>query len=161
MQLMISNCLVIVGIVCIKKFLNIEERRDTDMAGYRIADLELIHVKTIACSNAATTNLNTNSWLCQTSYIACAIASSPEILCTNLCLEHKVFCEPYGWTDTKSDAITIQIILSLTILAPCVVEIKEEILTDIKSEELMITIDDTIVYVNGIYVFMIVETRRV
>ena len=155
---MMSNCLVIVGIVCINNFLNIEERRDTDMAGYRIAELELIHVKTIACSYAATTDLYTDSWLCQTSYIACTIAGSPEILCSNLCLEHKVFCEPYSRTDTKSDAIAIQIIDTLVVLAPCVVEIEEEILTDIKSEELMMTIDDTIVYINGINILMIVET---
>ena len=158
MQLMMSNCLVIVGIVCINNFLNIEERRDTDMAGYRITELELIHVKTIACSNTATTNLYTDSRLCQTSYIACTIASSPEILCTNLCLEHEVLSEPYSWTNTKPYAIAIQISLVLTILAPCIVEVEEEILADVKAEELMITIDDTIVYVNGINILMIVET---
>ena len=158
MQLMMSNCLVIVGIVCINNFLNIEERRDTDMAGYRIAELELIHVKTIACSNTATTNLYTDSRLCQTSYIACTIASSPEILCTNLCLEHKVFCEPYSRTDTKSDAIAIQIILVFAILSPCIVEIEEEILTYIKAEELMIPVDNAIVDIYGINIFMIVET---
>ena len=128
------------------------------MARYSIAELELIHVKTIACSNAATTDLDTYPWLYQASYITCTIACSPKILCSNLCLEHKVLCKPHGWTYTKSYAVAVQISLVLTIRAPCVVEVEEEILTDVKAEELMITIDDTIVYVNGINVLMIVET---
>ena len=124
------------------------------MSRNRVTELKLINIKTIAGRNTATTNLDTDTWLYQAGNMSCPIARSPEVFSSKLCLKHTILCEPHCRTETQTKAITIQIVLALGIFTPGIVEINEEILTYIKAEELMIPVDNAIVDIYGINIFI-------